>query len=180
MVLLTTALAEEISRRALEYPGTRTVHAYRFTRRRRYAVRPDRLAAGVGWGPHWQLAWLATTAWHAMADAGTVAPIHELCDALLTIMRNGKAPFGQRADQPLAPVMDRVFDLASSNHCKFQFGPSWSTLAPQEQSTLLTAFRRYTLANYVSNFTTTSTVSASTCSPIRATCPTANRWCVHA
>jgi phospholipid transport system substrate-binding protein len=89
------------------------------------------------------------TAWPAMADAGTVAPIHDLCDALLMIMRNGKAPFGQRADQ-LAPVMDRVFDLATI--LQVSVGPSWSTLAPQEQNTLLTAFRRYTLANYVSNF----------------------------
>ena len=90
-----------------------------------------------------------TTSRQALADTGTVAPIRELCDALLTIMRNGKAPFGQRADQ-FAPIMDRVFDLTTI--LQVSVGPSWSTLSPQEQNTLLTAFRRYTLANYVSNF----------------------------
>ena len=86
----------------------------------------------------------------ANADPAAVTPIRELCDHLLEIMRAGQAtPFPQRF-ATLAPVIDRVFDLASI--LQLSVGPTWSSLSPDQQASLLTAFRRYTVANYVNSF----------------------------
>ena len=84
------------------------------------------------------------------ADAAVTAPIQRLYDALLGVMKAGHAmPFAQRFDQ-LAPVIDAVFDLQGI--LETSVGPSWKTLAADQQSALRTAFRRYTIASYVSNF----------------------------
>lgn len=86
----------------------------------------------------------------AKADPAAVRPIRELCDSLISIMRAGaKTPFTQRF-QMLAPSVEHAFDLAAV--LQLSVGPSWSSLSPDQQNTLLTAFRRYTVANYVSNF----------------------------
>jgi len=85
------------------------------------------------------------------ADASPVtAPIEQLQATLLGIMKAGKStPFRQRFDA-LAPVIDRTFDLDSI--LRISVGPRWAELPPQQQSALSAAFRRYTIANYVSNF----------------------------
>lgn len=86
----------------------------------------------------------------AKADPAAVAPIRELCDALIGAMRAGRAsPFSQRFTT-LAPVIDRTFDLPAI--LQLSVGPSWSSLPPDQQTTLQTAFRRYTVANYVNSF----------------------------
>ncbi len=86
----------------------------------------------------------------ANADPAAVAPIRELCDHLLEIMRAGRATPFPRRFATLAPVIDRVFDLASI--LQLSVGPTWSSLSPEQQASLLTAFRRYTVANYVNSF----------------------------
>ena len=86
----------------------------------------------------------------ARADPAAVTPIRELCDSLLGIMRAGQStPFAQRF-ATLAPAVERAFDLAAI--LQLSVGPSWSSLAADQQSALLTAFRRYTVANYVNSF----------------------------
>jgi phospholipid transport system substrate-binding protein len=86
----------------------------------------------------------------AMADPTAVAPIQTLCDALIAVMKAGhSAPFQQRFNT-LAPVVDQVFDLPAV--LQVSVGPAWTSLTPDQQTTLEVAFRRYTLANYVSNF----------------------------
>jgi phospholipid transport system substrate-binding protein len=85
-----------------------------------------------------------------MADPAAIAPIRELCDSLLRIMRAGATTaFAQRFAM-LAPVIDRVFDLSAI--LQVSVGPTWSSLPPDQHSALLTAFRRYTIANYVNSF----------------------------
>jgi phospholipid transport system substrate-binding protein len=85
-----------------------------------------------------------------MADPAAVQPIRELCDGLLRIMRAGSStPFTQRF-QMLAPDVDRAFDLPTV--LQLSVGPSWSSLPSDQQNALQTAFRRYTVANYVNNF----------------------------
>jgi phospholipid transport system substrate-binding protein len=92
----------------------------------------------------------ALVAPQAIADPAAIAPIRELCDGLLGIMRAGRAtPFAQRF-ATLAPAVERAFDLPAI--LQLSIGPSWSGLAPDQQATLLTAFRRYTIANYVNSF----------------------------
>jgi phospholipid transport system substrate-binding protein len=85
-----------------------------------------------------------------IADTAAIAPIRELCDSLLGIMRAGQGtPFAQRFDR-LAPAIERAFDLPAV--LQSSVGPSWASLPPDQQSTLLAAFRRYTVANYVNSF----------------------------
>jgi phospholipid transport system substrate-binding protein len=86
----------------------------------------------------------------ASADTPAVAPVRQLCDALLRIMHaGGGTPFPQRFAM-VAPVIDQVFDLQTI--LQVSVGPTWSSLPPDQQTLLLAAFRRYTIANYVSNF----------------------------
>src|SRR5262245_36715296 len=88
----------------------------------------------------------------ALADAAAIAPIRELCDSLLGIMRAGHTtPFARRFDK-LAPAIERAFDLPAI--LQLSVGPSWAGLPPDQQTVLLAAFRRYTVANYVNNFDT--------------------------
>ena len=78
------------------------------------------------------------------------APIEQLHTELIEIMKAGKfAPFRQRYDK-LAPVIGRTFDLEVI--VRQVVGPRWSALTPDEQTALGDAFRRYTIASYVSNF----------------------------
>ena len=83
------------------------------------------------------------------ADSAVIAPIQQLYDALLAVMKTSHAPFDQRYNQ-LAPVIDAVFDLPAIMQASV--GPWWNALSADQHSTLLTAFRRYTIATYVANF----------------------------
>jgi phospholipid transport system substrate-binding protein len=84
------------------------------------------------------------------ADPAVVAPIQRLYDALLAAMKAGpKTSFVQRYDQ-LAPVIDAVFDLTAI--LQTSVGLSWDAQGADQHATLLTAFRRYTVATYVANF----------------------------
>ena len=79
-----------------------------------------------------------------------VAPIEQLYAALQTVMKAGKAaPFRQRYDT-LAPVIARTFDL--DGILESSAGPRWAALPSEQQSALKEAFRRYTIAIYVTNF----------------------------
>ena len=104
----------------------------------------------------WLQASIATAAAFGMvarpsaADPGAVAPIRELCNSLLAIMRAGQSTsFSQRFEM-LSPAIERAFDLSAI--LQLSVGPAWASMPPAAQSTLMTAFRRYTVANYVNNF----------------------------
>ena len=85
----------------------------------------------------------------ALASAIT-APIEQLYTVLPQVMKAGKGtPFRQRYDA-LTPVIDQVFDLEAI--LKISVGPQWPALSPEQQASLRQAFRRYTIATYVSNF----------------------------
>ena len=78
------------------------------------------------------------------------APIELLHTGLIEIMKAGKAtPFRQRYDR-IAPVISRTFDLEVI--VRQVVGPRWAVLPPDQQAALGDAFRRYTIASYVSNF----------------------------
>jgi len=96
------------------------------------------------------LAVLASPRRRAGADPAAIAPIRQLCDSLLGIMRAGRGtPFARRFET-LTPAIEHAFDLTAI--LQLSVGPSWSSLQPADQNTLLTAFRRYTIANYVNSF----------------------------
>src|ERR1700709_1792696 len=88
----------------------------------------------------------ALPAWAADADAA-VAPIQQLVDGLLQVMKAGAGtPFSTRFDM-LGPVLDRAFDLNAI--LEESVGATWVTLPPDQQAMLSQAFRRYTIASYV-------------------------------
>ena len=65
-------------------------------------------------------------------------------------MKAGRAaPFKQRYDL-LAPLVTRAIDLDTI--LQNGVGPSWASLPPDQQAALKTAFQRYSIATYVSNF----------------------------
>jgi phospholipid transport system substrate-binding protein len=89
------------------------------------------------------------TAPAALASEMT-APVEQLHSGLIEIMKAGKtAPFRQRYDK-IAPVIGRTFDLDVI--VRQVVGPRWAALPPDQQAALGDAFRRYTIASYVSNF----------------------------
>ncbi len=85
-----------------------------------------------------------------VADPAAVAPVRDLCDGLLAIMRAGRATPFQKRFATVAPVIERAFDLPAI--LQLSVGPAWAGLPPDQQATLLTAFRRYTIAKYVNSF----------------------------
>jgi phospholipid transport system substrate-binding protein len=86
----------------------------------------------------------------AHAESPAIAPVQQLTDGLLRIMKAGRAtPFSQRFDM-LAPVIDKTFDLTAI--LKASVGAAWDTLPRDQQATLLKSFRRYTVASYVNGF----------------------------
>jgi phospholipid transport system substrate-binding protein len=85
-----------------------------------------------------------------LASVDVTAPVQRLNAALLVIMKSGqRSPFQQRY-QSLAPVVEQTFDLPAV--LQLSVGPRWASLSADEQARLRTAFRRYTVANYVANF----------------------------
>ncbi len=88
-------------------------------------------------------------AWAADPTAVT-APIQALNEALVAVMKAGKkVRFRDRFEQ-LVPAIDRAFDLPGI--LRVSVGPQWATIDPAQKDTLLTVFRRFTVASYVANF----------------------------
>jgi phospholipid transport system substrate-binding protein len=89
----------------------------------------------------------------AFADAAPVeatATVKRFNDALLGAMKAGRQTGFQARYEMLAPAVDQAFDLPAV--LSVSVGPRWASLTPDQQSRLLDAFRRYTVASYVANF----------------------------
>jgi phospholipid transport system substrate-binding protein len=88
--------------------------------------------------------------WTGDALPAPAAPIAAFDDALISIMKAGKAtPFQRRFDM-LAPVLQQSFDL--DQILKSCIGPRYASLTADEQSALSEVFRRFTIASWVANF----------------------------
>jgi phospholipid transport system substrate-binding protein len=86
----------------------------------------------------------------AVDASAVLAPIQQLCDALMAVMRAGKTvPFEQRFTQ-LAPAVERALDLDTI--LQVSVGPIWGMLPTDQKTMLEAAFRRYTVASYVNSF----------------------------
>jgi phospholipid transport system substrate-binding protein len=89
----------------------------------------------------------------AFADAPppeAAAAIQRFDDALLAAMKAGKQTSFHSRFAMLAPAVDQAFDLPAV--LAVSVGPRWASLSSDQQSHLLDAFRRYTVASYVANF----------------------------
>jgi phospholipid transport system substrate-binding protein len=86
----------------------------------------------------------------AANGSAAIAPVQQLIDGLLQVMKAGPAtPFRQRF-AILGPIIDKIFDLPTI--LQESVGPTWATLQPDQQTMLNDAFRRYTVASYVNSF----------------------------
>ncbi len=78
------------------------------------------------------------------------APIEQLDAGLLQVMKLGKtAPFRQRYDL-LAPLVVRAVDLDLI--LQSALGSGWTSIPPDQQAVLTSAFQRYSIATYVAQF----------------------------
>ena len=81
---------------------------------------------------------------------GPAAPIDQLDEALLRIMKLGHGePFAARA-AVLQPVVEQVFDLPQI--LQVSVGLSWPSIPDAQKAKLLDVFTRYTVASWVANF----------------------------
>lgn len=88
----------------------------------------------------------------AWADNTSVIqkPIKDLYAALEALMRTGQVtPFPDRF-QTLAPVIDRVYDLATV--LRVSVGLGWPKFDDAIRDDLMDAFRAFTIASFVANF----------------------------
>lgn len=89
----------------------------------------------------------------AVADTSSADPtatIRQFNAALLGAMKSGgRSDFSQRF-QALGPAVEQAFDLPAV--LAVPVGPSWASLPADQQTRLLDAFRRYTVASYAASF----------------------------
>ncbi|WP_253717654.1 ABC transporter substrate-binding protein [Sphingomonas sp. AP4-R1] len=78
------------------------------------------------------------------------ATIAALDDGLLSIMKAGKAAGAARRGAMIGPVVDRAYDLPLMT--RLSVGPAWNGMAAADQTALVAAFRRLTVAQYAANF----------------------------
>jgi phospholipid transport system substrate-binding protein len=93
---------------------------------------------------------LAGPALGAPSPANATATITEFNSALLAAMKSGGQTTFNGRFQILAPAIDQAFDLPAV--LAVSVGPGWAGLSTEQQSRLLDAFRRYTVASYVASF----------------------------
>jgi len=88
----------------------------------------------------------------AYAQSGDPAAtrIESFDAALIKTLQAGKAAGVQGRAKVIGPAVESTFDLPAM--VRFAVGPSWTTMAPDDQAALQKAFSRFTIANYAKNF----------------------------
>lgn len=86
----------------------------------------------------------------AEAPDPAVAPVQGFYDVLLTTMKHAKDLGVKGRYDKLKPVIEKSFGLPEM--LRAAVGPKWASLSPTDQSLLLAAFERKTVAEYASNF----------------------------
>lgn len=89
----------------------------------------------------------AATPLAAQAADPAQAPVQALDDGLLAIL---KTPGHVARATRIAPVVDQVFDVPLIT--RLSVGAGWTKIAPADQTALVAAMRRLTIAQYASNF----------------------------
>jgi phospholipid transport system substrate-binding protein len=92
----------------------------------------------------------APAAVHAEVSDPAATQVDKLNDALLGVMKDGSRLGSKGRYQRLEAMFHQVFDLTSMT--RFAVGPTWSTLSPADQASLVKAFSRMTVANFAHNF----------------------------
>ena len=93
---------------------------------------------------------LVPTIARAQDTSAATRPIQLLYNALEQLMKQGQSvSFPQRFDT-LAPVVEQVYDLETV--LRVSIGVRWATLDDAAKQALFRAFRSFTIATYVANF----------------------------
>ncbi|MFM9851447.1 MAG: ABC transporter substrate-binding protein [Sphingomonadaceae bacterium] len=79
-----------------------------------------------------------------------IAPVAALNGALIASMKGGKRLGFQGRVTLLKPVVARSFDLPLMT--RLIVGPSWTQMSAADQATIVSAFSRFTVAQYANNF----------------------------
>jgi phospholipid transport system substrate-binding protein len=79
-----------------------------------------------------------------------VIQVQALSSSLLKAMKAGSAASTMERYRQLEPVIEQVFALPLMT--RLSVGPDWARFPPQQQTALIAAFTRYTIANYAHNF----------------------------
>lgn len=88
----------------------------------------------------------------ALAQAADPAlePVRALDAGLLAMMKAGGGAGQAGRARIIAPVVDRVFDMALMT--RLSVGPAWTGFSAKDQQALVAAFRAMTVAQYAHNF----------------------------
>jgi phospholipid transport system substrate-binding protein len=95
----------------------------------------------------------ATAADVLAADAppdAVTASIRKFYDALLDVMKRAKTLGVRGRYDALAPVIGATFDLPAMT--RIAVGPRWTSIPKEQQSALVDAFSRMTIATYATRF----------------------------
>jgi phospholipid transport system substrate-binding protein len=92
---------------------------------------------------------LAAAAQAAPTDPAA-AKVDSLDSALIEAMKAGKSAGAQGRFKLISPTVESAFDLPAM--LRVAIGPDWTKIAPDDQTALTTAYRRYAIANYAKNF----------------------------
>jgi phospholipid transport system substrate-binding protein len=84
------------------------------------------------------------------ADDGAVARVRGFYGVLLDAMKNAQQLGVSGRYEKLAPAVKETFDLPAMT--RIAVGPAWTSVPPEQQSTLIDAFSRMTIATYASRF----------------------------
>jgi len=95
------------------------------------------------------LAPAANSAYAAAAEPA-VTQVKTLTSALLKAMKAGPHTSVTARYRNLEPVIEQTFALPFMT--RLSVGPDWAKFSPQQQTQLVAAFSRYTIANYAHNF----------------------------
>jgi phospholipid transport system substrate-binding protein len=90
---------------------------------------------------------------HAQKSAESdpaIIPIRAFYDTLLAVMKQASALGVKGRLDKLAPVIRSTFDLPAMT--RIAVGPEWTTIAPEQQTALVDAFSRMTIATYANRF----------------------------
>jgi len=87
---------------------------------------------------------------YAAASEPAVTQVQTLSNALLKAMQAGAHTSVAQRYRELKPVIEQTFALPLMT--QLSVGPDWAKFSPQQQAALVTAFSRYTIANYAHNF----------------------------
>ncbi len=84
------------------------------------------------------------------SSAAITAPVRQLNDGLLAIMKAGSAAGYQARLNRIGPVVDATFDLPLMT--RLVVGPAWTKTAAVDQVAVAAAFRKMTSARYAASF----------------------------